>query len=86
MIIIIGLRKDVINVDGSKEKDGDVCFTLLHTFLYICDLYIIGAVCLSVTFLLISLYVCNTELYDLYIMPKLEQAGAHAPAAAGRAL
>ena len=30
------------------------------------DLYIIGAVCLSVTFLLISLYVCNTELYDLY--------------------
>ena len=37
MIIIIGLTNVVINVDGSKEKDGDVCFTLLHTFLYICD-------------------------------------------------
>ena len=31
---------------------------------------------MSVTFLLISLYVCNTELYDIYIMAKLELAVA----------
>ena len=33
----IGLTNDVINVDGNKEKDEDISFISLHTFLCICN-------------------------------------------------